>query len=88
MTEEVNSISNNDKDFPKNESIDITDSIQNYKKTSGTNLSSWFSNIVKPLKFEKLNRNISVDVAIVGGGIAGLSTAYILSSTDKSVWRY
>ena len=26
-----------------------------------------------------------MDVAIVGGGIAGLSTAYILSRTDKSV---
>lgn len=56
MTEEVNSISNNDKDLPKNENIDSADSIQNYKKTSGTNLSSWFSNIVKPLKFEKLNQ--------------------------------
>ena len=40
MTEEVNSISNNDKDFPENESIDSADSIQNYKKTSGTNPSS------------------------------------------------
>ncbi len=85
MTEEVNSISNNEKDLPTNEGINNANSIQNYKKTSGTNLSSWFANIVKPLKFEKLNKNISVDVAIVGGGIAGLSTAYILSRTGKNV---
>ncbi len=85
MTEEVNSVSNNEKDFSENEGINNANFIQNYKKTSATNLSSWFANIGKPLKFQKLNKNISVDVAIVGGGIAGLSTAYILSRTGKSV---
>ena len=81
----VNSVSNNEKDFPENEGINNADSIQNYKKTSGTNLSSWFANFGKPLEFQKLNKNISVDVAIVGGGIAGLSTAYLLSKSGKSV---
>jgi hypothetical protein len=40
-------------------------------KESSTNvneLSSWFSG-VEPLKFDKLRRNITVDVAIIGGGM-------------------
>ena len=52
--------------------------------TSGHNQSSWFKDI-DPIKFDKLNRNISVDVAIVGGGIAGITTAYLLSKSGKSV---
>ena len=52
--------------------------------TSGYNESSWFKDI-DPLKFDKLNRNISVDVAIVGGGIAGITTAYLLSKSGRSV---
>jgi glycine/D-amino acid oxidase-like deaminating enzyme len=52
--------------------------------TSGHNESSWFKDI-DPIKFEKLNRNISVDVAIVGGGIAGITTAYLLSKSGRSV---
>lgn len=53
--------------------------------TSGQNESSWFKDIGQPLKFDKLARNISVDVAIVGGGIAGVTTAYLLSKSGKSV---
>lgn len=53
-------------------------------RTSGHNQSSWFKDI-DPIKFDKLNRNISVDVAIVGGGIAGITTAYLLSKSGKSV---
>lgn len=53
--------------------------------TSGQNQSSWFKDIGQPLKFDKLARNISVDVAIVGGGIAGVTTAYLLSKSGKSV---
>ena len=52
--------------------------------TSGHNESSWFRDI-DPIKFDKLNQNISVDVAIVGGGIAGITTAYLLSKSGKSV---
>jgi glycine/D-amino acid oxidase-like deaminating enzyme len=32
-----------------------------------------------------MTQNISVDVAIVGGGIAGITTAYLLSRSGKSV---
>jgi glycine/D-amino acid oxidase-like deaminating enzyme len=54
-------------------------------QSSGYTESSWFSNIRRPLRFNKLNQNISVDVAIVGGGIAGITTAYLLSKSGKSV---
>src|SRR5918996_821910 len=53
--------------------------------TSGQSESSWFKDIGNPLKFDKLAQNISVDVAIVGGGIAGVTTAYLLSKSGKSV---
>ena len=75
-------------------SIYTNDKKDNYNsqyelKTSGNKQSSWFTNIQNPLKFEKLNRNISpsesIDVVITGGGIAGLSTAYLLSKAVKKV---
>ena len=53
--------------------------------TSGQTQSSWFLDVTHPLKFEKMIQNISVDVAIVGGGIAGVTTAYLLSRSGKSV---
>ena len=54
-------------------------------QSSGYTESSWFSNHQRPLRFKKLNQNISVDVAIVGGGIAGVTSAYLLSRSGKSV---
>ena len=59
------------------------------RKTSGSKESSWYDEIPQPIKFDKLKRNISsseqLDVAIIGGGIAGLSTAYLLSKSGKKV---
>lgn len=47
--------------------------------------SPWFDNLRHPLRFNSLDQNISVDVAIIGGGIAGITTAYLLSRSGKSV---
>jgi glycine/D-amino acid oxidase-like deaminating enzyme len=53
--------------------------------SSGETESSWFSNLRHPLRFNRLAQNISVDVAIIGAGIAGITTAYLLSRSGKSV---
>src|SRR5438874_13313204 len=54
-------------------------------RTSGNTQSPWFSSIAQKLKFQSLDRNISVDVVIVGGGIAGISTGYLLSKAGKKI---
>ena len=38
-----------------------------------------------PAPFARLDRNISVDAAVVGGGITGLTVAYLLAAAGKSV---
>jgi FAD dependent oxidoreductase len=58
-------------------------------RTSGFREPSWYANIIgEPIKFAKLTSNISssstkVDVVIVDGGIAGMTTAYLLSKAGK-----
>jgi glycine/D-amino acid oxidase-like deaminating enzyme/Rieske Fe-S protein len=58
-------------------------------KTSGNKESSWYAaaDMAQPLKFTKLTRNISEidNILIVGGGIAGMTTAYLLSKAGKKV---
>src|SRR5919106_1318044 len=60
--------------------------------TSGNNESSWYANLEKPIKSAKLTDSVlsslggePVDVAIIGGGIAGLTAAYLLSKSGKKV---
>jgi len=47
--------------------------------------SPWLINLQRPLKSKKIDQNISVDVGIVGAGIAGITTAYCLSRSGMSV---
>lgn len=60
-------------------------------KTSGNKEPSWYANIEQPIKIAKLTDNFSsssgelIDVAIIGGGIAGMTTAYLLSKSGKKV---
>jgi len=46
---------------------------------------SYWMDSVKFSNYEKLNSNIKTDVAVVGGGIAGILTAYLLSRQGVKV---
>jgi glycine/D-amino acid oxidase-like deaminating enzyme/nitrite reductase/ring-hydroxylating ferredoxin subunit len=52
--------------------------------TSGKNISFWIDSF-PPVSFSSLNENLSTDVVIIGGGIAGVSVAYRLSTLGKKV---
>jgi glycine/D-amino acid oxidase-like deaminating enzyme/nitrite reductase/ring-hydroxylating ferredoxin subunit len=52
--------------------------------TSGKNKSSWFADS-STAQFKPLDSDIFVDVAVVGAGIAGLTTAYLLCKSGKNV---
>jgi glycine/D-amino acid oxidase-like deaminating enzyme len=54
-------------------------------RTSGYTIPSWFKELEDPSDYGKLTEDISTDVAIVGGGIAGMTTAYLLSKAGKKV---
>ncbi|MGE5861818.1 MAG: hypothetical protein ACM34J_14730, partial [Ignavibacteria bacterium] len=56
----------------------LGDNSSNYLRTSGKNISYWIDS-TEPIFYEKLNRNINAEVAIIGGGISGITTAYLLS---------
>lgn len=48
------------------------------------NNSIWLDNI-KSNKYEKLNKDIEVDILIIGGGITGLITSYYLINKNKTI---
>lgn len=52
--------------------------------TSGENISYWIQS-VEPLQFEQVNNDIDAEVLIVGGGIAGLTTGYLLAKAGQQV---
>ncbi|CAN5887153.1 FAD-dependent oxidoreductase [soil metagenome] len=57
---------------------------KNGSVTSGSNTTFWIDS-AESLAFEKLDENLDVDVVIVGGGIAGISIAYNLVRSGKTV---
>src|ERR1051325_12235979 len=54
------------------------------KPTSGTTLSIWTATTVEPRQ-SPLNHDMSAHVCIIGAGIAGLTTAYLLAKEGKHV---
>lgn len=56
----------------------------NQARTSGGDLSYWLET-TEPLEFSTLDSDLSVNTVIVGGGIAGVTTAFLLTKQGKSV---
>lgn len=56
----------------------------NHEKTSGANSSFWTES-VSPLSFKKLDAPTNTDILVIGGGLAGLTTAYCLAKEGKKV---
>ena len=52
--------------------------------TSGSNISYWLDSVA-PIRFTPLTSDLKTDVAIIGGGLAGLSIAYNLVKAGKKV---
>ncbi|MDQ3191422.1 MAG: FAD-dependent oxidoreductase [Bacteroidota bacterium] len=52
--------------------------------TSGQNNTFWINSAV-PVSYSELQKNIEVDTVIVGGGIAGVTTAYMLVKEGRTV---
>ena len=49
-------------------------------KTSGRSESSWFRE-APALEFQPLGKDAKADIAVIGGGIAGMTCAYLLWSS-------
>ncbi len=52
--------------------------------TSGENLSYWIASS-KFIIFEKVTKSVETDILVIGGGIAGLTTAYCLAQAGRKV---
>jgi glycine/D-amino acid oxidase-like deaminating enzyme/nitrite reductase/ring-hydroxylating ferredoxin subunit len=57
----------------------------NPARTSGATVSSWFATAAPLPTFSPLQSSLATDVVVVGAGIAGLTTAYLLGREGKRV---
>jgi glycine/D-amino acid oxidase-like deaminating enzyme len=55
------------------------------QRTSGENLPYWLQSAPAESKFESLKEDLETDILVIGGGIAGLTTAYCLAHEGKQV---
>jgi glycine/D-amino acid oxidase-like deaminating enzyme/nitrite reductase/ring-hydroxylating ferredoxin subunit len=53
--------------------------------TSGANVPFWFIEATAAFNFESLQQDTDTDILVIGGGIAGLTTAYNLSKEGRKV---
>lgn len=61
------------------------DDLEEGNLTSGKNKSCWFDETPSTQEFTTLQENTETDVVIIGGGLAGLTSAYCLANTGKKV---
>ena len=64
--------------------MDIQDKSDHGSITAGENLPFWIDS-APLLSFAPLQNDIETDVLVIGGGIAGLTTAYLLANSGKKV---
>lgn len=53
--------------------------------TAGNHIPFWYYDAMESLTFETLNQNIETDVVVIGGGLAGITTAYCLLKEGHKV---
>ena len=59
--------------------------LPNENITSGKNISAWYEKEGDLSAYKPLQQNLTTDVLVVGGGIAGLTTAYCLAKEGQKV---